>query len=243
MGMKVQATVFLSLIFCAAFTLHQDNLTPVSRLNVKTDTIFLKRRKSPDDNIIYIEKNRSSKFYKNLLNFNLDDQDREAYIENLHELNKVTKHYPKFSLPSFYRQWVSIYKYKHSYYSYTPADFGVANRRMVTDSTMCYSNMDGFFPEVIVSVVRVNSRTWNFTVRAENQIPRHVIIHIIKPKTKLAVWEDLPDWGSKDIRYGLYVPKEYAGNYDMIVNETSGDLPDELQFDKIDFKRLLKRKR
>lgn len=208
----------------------------------KHDTIFLKKRLSPDDNMIYIEKNRDSKFYKNLLNFDLDDQDGKEYIENLHELNKATKHYSKFKLPPFFKQWISIYEYKDSFYSYYPADFGVTNRRMVTDSTICYSNMDGFFLEAIISVTRPDSRTWNFTVRAENGISRHIIIHIINPQTKLAVWEALPDSISKNTRYHLYVPKEYADKYDMIVNYTTGDLPPEFEFDKTDFERLLEKR-
>ena len=65
-------------------------------------------------------------------------------------------------------------------------------------------------------------------------------IHFIDNKTKLTVWED--SGKGAPYSYGLFVPREYATKFDMIVNYTNGDLPDEFEFDKIDYSALLKQK-
>ncbi|MEB0303024.1 hypothetical protein, partial [Mucilaginibacter sp. 5C4] len=61
---------------------------------------------------------------------------------------------------------------------------------------------------------------------------------IIDPKNMVTVWEDtsLPF----DYRYTLYVAKEHAAKFDMVVNYSKMDKMPEFDFDKINYKKLIK---
>jgi len=213
------------------------NHTAAKSAHYGRDTIFLKKRLSPNDNIIFIEKNRESVFYRKLLDFNLDALDSNQYAQSRAELAQSVKHFIKHKLPELPGQWLPVNRYKQNYYLYYPADLGVAGRKMITDSTICSSHMDGIDPQAVMSVLKKDRYTWDFKVKSLAVGVYHIIIHIIDRKTKLAVWEEFDE---KQPRYELYVPVEYAKNFDMIVNYTDGDLPDEFEFDKIDFKAILK---
>jgi len=229
------------LLLCFISTKYQKATLPVSARNKKsTDTIFLRRERGKDFyHIIYIEKNRQSTFYTKLLDFKMDKQDTNAYIQNCRDLDEdLRKSVKKFRLFGFARQWLPVYKYKHKYYLYYPGDTGVENRKMITDSTICYSYMDGWFPYQMLSVKQRDNKSWTFGMSSFGKAKSTLNIHIIDNKTKLAVWED--NAMSTQYFYGLYIPREYAAEFDMIVNYTNGDLPDEFEFDKIDFKALLK---
>jgi hypothetical protein len=56
----------------------------------------------------------------------------------------------------------------------------------------------------------------------------------------IAVWEDLGQ--PLPYCYGLYIAREKANNFDMIVNYCAQNKVDEFEFDKIDYPALLKRK-
>jgi len=232
------------LLICLIGTRYRKDTSPGSKQTHKAeDTIFLLREAGKDcRHIIYVEKKRQSIFYTKLLDFKMDEPDTNAYIRNCRAFDKdLFKPVKKFRLFGFARQWLPVYKYKHKYYLYYPGDTGLENRKMVTDSTICYSNMDGWLPEQMLSVKNPDKNTWTFRMSSFNMARSTLIIHIIDNKTKLAVWED--DSIGGPYRFGLYVPREYAKNFDMIVNYTNGDLPDEFEFNKIDFKALLKGKK
>lgn len=228
------------LLVCLAGTRYRKDTSPGSKQTSKSDdTTFLLKEVGKDyRHIIYVEKNRQSTFYTKLLDFKMDEHDRNDYIQNCRDFDKdLRKPVKKFRLRGLPRQWLPVYKYEHKYYLYYPGDTGVENRKMITDSTICYSNMDGWFPQQILSVKNPDNKSWTFGM-FENADKLTLTIDIIDNKTKLAVWSD--NRASGPYGYGLYVPREYAAKFDMIVNYTNGDLPDEFEFDKIDFKALLK---
>jgi hypothetical protein len=238
----MKTLTFVGLLFlCFISTKYQQATSPASGRNKKsTDTIFLTRELGKDYyHIIYVEKNRRSIFYTQLLDFKMDEPDTNAYIQNCKDFDKdLCKPVKKFRLWGLARQWLPVYKYKHKYYLYYPGDTGLENRKMITDSTICYSNMDGWFPEQMLSVKQPDKKTWTFGISSFGRAKSTLTIHIIDGKTQLAVWED-GGIGRPD-RYGLYIPREYAAKFDMIVNYTNGDLPDEIEFDKINYNALLK---
>jgi len=240
--MKTYAFGTLLLISSFILKLPNRNGVPFGLSSNKVDTIFLKKRTSPGDNIVYIEQNRNSKFYKKILDFKLDTYDSAQFAQTRLDLEKqgVRYHNKKSALQGLPRKWVAVHRYKRSYHLYFPADFGVANRKMITDSTICYSNMDGFNPEAIVSLAKRGNNTWDFKVESAAGLSDHILIHIIDRKTMLAVWEK-PD--KYNPQFDLCVPAQNAKNFDMIVNDSNGELPDEFEFDPINFKQLLKHSR
>jgi hypothetical protein len=234
-------TLTALILVCLIGAKYPKDTSPGAKQTSKPgDTAFLLKEVGKDyRHIIYVEKNRQSIFYTKLLDFKMDQSDTNAYIQNCRAFDEdLRKPVKKFRLWGLARQWLPVYKYKGKYYLYYPGDTGVENRKMITDSTICYSNMDGWLPEQMLSVKQSDNKTWVFGMSSFGKAKSTLTIHIIDNKTKLAVWED--DNRSAAYRYGLYVPRDYAAKFDMVVNYTNGDLPDEFEFDKIDFKALLK---
>jgi len=139
------------------------------------------------------------------------------------------------SLP---RQWLPVYKHSGKYYLYSPGEDGAQGRLMVTDTTVCFMYLDGYYPEKILSATNDGSGNWRLSTFSATYGMHPVIVHTIDAKTHLAVWGNLY---KGDHRYNLYVPKEYAHNFDMVVNRERGNVKViEFNFDKIDFQKLLK---
>jgi len=241
--MKILTFAGLLLLYLIGIRYTKHKSLGLKQTSKPEDTIFLLKKTGKDyRHIIYVEKNRRSAFYTKLLDFKMDEQDTNSYIQNCRAFNKdLHKPVQKFKLSGLARQWLPVYSYKHKYYLYYPGDTGLENRKMITDSTICYSNMDGWFPEQMLSVKQPDNKTWAFGTSPGNAFKPTLTVHIIDNETKLTVWED--DNRSAAYRFGLYVPRDYAAKFDMIVNHTNGDLPDEFEFDKIDFKALLKGRR
>ena len=132
-----------------------------------------------------------------------------------------------------------LYLYKNNYYIYPGPESGAEGRVAVTDSTLNYWYMDGSYPEPFKSVEKLNKYTWRFEIDPNYNTAdlKKITIHIIDPKNKIAVWEDSSMKGNN--RYGLYIPKEYATNFDMVVNFCSETKPAPFIFDETDYESLL----
>jgi hypothetical protein len=216
--------------------------------DVQTDTIFISREKGKDYyHKVYIEQNRQSPFYKELTDFKMDKFELDEYEENCRELKKrFPAPLKKFNLQGLPKEWIPLYKYKGKYYVYYPSEEGNEGRRIITDSTMVYWFMDGPRPEPFLNAKRIQENIWYLSINSyfknmtafKNRPDAKLIIHIIDPKNKIAVWEDKSQ--PVDERYELYIPKEYAGNFDMVVNYCLQSKTGEFQFDTIDYAALLK---
>jgi len=229
------------LFLCLAGVGNHHGLSTISRhLNKVIDTVFLLKDHHADYyQVVYIERNRNSPEYKDLLDFRLDSNEKEEYRENCKDLYKHaligTKKYKMTSLP---RQWLPVYKHSGKYYLYSPGEDGAQGRLMVTDTTVCFMYLDGYYPEKILSATNDGSGNWRLSTFSATYGMHPVIVHTIDAKTHLAVWGNLY---KGDHRYNLYVPKEYAHNFDMVVNRERGNVKViEFNFDKIDFQKLLK---
>jgi hypothetical protein len=233
---------FAGLFFlCLAGAGNRHGVSTVSRrLNKLIDTVFLlKEHRADYYQVVYIERNRNSPEYKDLLDFRLDSNETEEYRENRKELYKHaligTKKYKMTGLPS---QWLPVYKHAGKYYLYSPSEEGAQGRLMLTDTTVCFMYLDGYYPEQILSVVSQGEKNWRLNVFSPISGRHRIIVRTIDPKTHLAVWGDLNKGNN---HYQLYVPGEYAYNFDMVVNRGGNFVKvSEFNFDKIDFQKLLK---
>jgi len=239
--MKI-STFIGSLFLClAGVKNHHRALTVPSHIGRSIDTAFLLKEHHADYyQVAYIEKNRNSAEYKGLLDFRLDSTENEEYRENCKALYKnAVRGSKKYKMTGLPRHWLPIYKHAGKYYLYSPSESGVEGRLMVTDTTVCFMYLDGYYPEIILAVTNQGDKNWRFNVFSPISGMHQIIVHTIDPKTHLAVWGDL---NRGDNRYNLYVPSEYANNFDMVVNRDRGDVKvTEFNFDKIDYKALLKR--
>jgi hypothetical protein len=240
------------LIITLLFILCQFNATIVrgqngadSKINTITnktihDTTFLLREKSKDYyHAIYIEHNRQSPYYNSLLDFKYNDYENKEYKEAYQSLKqKQPAPLKKYNLTGLPKQWVPLHRYKNKYYIYLPSDEGDMARRIITDSTLIYWYMEGPDPKPILSFKKLNDHTWFF--KADNFYltkTATLIIHLIDPVNKIAVFEDSS--APKGYRYSLYIPKENAKKFDLVVNYCATDKTPDFLFDKIDYAKLL----
>jgi len=99
--------------------------------------------------------------------------------------------------------------------------------------------MEGPIPAAISAVKSTGTNNWDISARAYyNEDILHTTINIIDPKNKIAVWTQTGYDGKK--YYQLFVPKENARNFDMIVSYCHDHKTREFDFDKIDYPALLK---
>jgi hypothetical protein len=169
----------------------------------------------------------------------LDSNENEEYRENCRDLyKKAIKSTKKYKMPGLPRQWLPVYQHANKYYLYSPSEEGTEGRLMLTDTTVCFMYMDGYYPEQILSATKKGVGNWRLSTFSATYGRHPIIVHTIDAKTHLAVWGDLY---KGDYHYNLYVPKEYANNFDMIVNRSRGNTKvNDFNFDSIDFTKLLK---
>jgi hypothetical protein len=168
----------------------------------------------------------------------MDKWERETYVSGLKEVKHPLAKTP--ALGGLPREWVPLYRYKGKYYIYSPSEAGNICRMIITDSTIVYWGMEGPTPEPIFQALKVKPNTWYVRSGAFyiNSKDSRLTIHLIDPVNKIAVWED----ASQPIgtRYNLYVAREKARNFDMVVNYCKENKEMEFMFDKINYPLLLK---
>jgi hypothetical protein len=239
--------IFITLLLVSFSSKHQTSIKSdeekALKINNKhNDTIFISREVTKNNYCAtYIEKNRQSDSYKDLLRFQMDSNEIVEYKQNYGAIKKYNPApYKVYDLFDFPKEWVPLYKYKNNYYVYPGSESGAEGRITVTDSTLNYWYMDGVYPEPFQSVQKLNKYTWSFKIPSQydNTTPKTIIIHIIDFKNMTSVWEDSSEKGHN--RYGLYIPKKYAMNFDMIVNFCSEIKAAPFIFDEPDYEALLK---
>jgi len=217
------------------------------RVLAKTDTIFISREFDTSANnyisyhAVYIEKNRNSRFYRRRLDFNMDWDDSSLYVDNLRDLKKHFKSFRKPRAEGLPKQWLPLNLYKGKYYIYFPSEWGEEDSKVLTDSTLVVTTIEGPWPQAILSLNKLNKSTWalkTYSPAWSDHAARRITIHIINPQSKMAVWEYMDETG--DNRYELCIPLAYAEHYDMVVNYCMQNRTGEFLFDSIDYKRLLK---
>ncbi|GGH13813.1 hypothetical protein [Mucilaginibacter phyllosphaerae] len=234
------------LILLAACKGPDKKAGPALKVPAKTtaaaDTAFIVKEKGKDFyHAVYIEKDRNARVYKALLDFKYDHNDSVAYKANYRVL-KIRNRKPlkKYDLEGLPNDWLPLNLYKGKYYLYAPCNWGNAGIRHLTDSTLNYYNADGPDPKPILDFKKQTDRKYNLVSMPFYQFVRssNITIYVIDPKNWITVWEDrsLP----LDYRYRLFVAKEHAASYDMIVNNCKTERTLEFDFEKVNFKKLIK---
>ena len=205
------------------------------------DTVFLHREITEDYyHAIYIDTTRQSKFYNRLTDFEFDKSDLQLYQGNYQ--------YVKGKLPNSFKpgkvdvpeHWIPVFHYKSNYYLYAPADWGNAGRRLINDSAFVYWYMDGPSPVPISNFKKLSENQYVLEIEPFNSSEKkqQLKIYTIDSETQLSVFEfsDEPE----QHRYQLYIPKENAKYFDMIVNYCDNQKQLEFKFDRIEFDKLIK---
>ncbi len=213
--------------------------------NKSGDTVFIKREISGDAKdaqyqvyqAVYIENNRTSKYYDRITDF-----DGKDYNENLRYLSDAFK--IKFHENNLYglpRKWCSLMEYKGLYYAYAPSEWGANYQFQINDSSITYYELDGGIVNALISVKKISARQYQLKMtrpERDNGVAKTNItttnIYIIDPVKKIAVFESdyWPD-------YQLMVPAENIKMFPLIVNHCATGKVDEFGGDQINYKALI----
>lgn len=203
------------------------------------DTIFIQRETADTPYAFYhaIFIDTGMEFQNQLTRFNFDKYDSATYFEQLTNLRPL-KH-NNVSLNSFPKKWVALYKLKGKYYLYTPSDFGNHFHFEITDSTTIDFTMEGPEPSRLDKISFV-SPTQVVIDRTNYWEGKYVVINLVDKAKGIAVFTFSRTNNSKDGRQVLMIDARKAHMFSTIVNYCPTDKQSEFDFDKIDFKSLLK---
>ncbi|MBX2972134.1 MAG: hypothetical protein KF797_03440 [Flavobacteriales bacterium] len=213
--------------------LGQDATAPFT-----ADTLFLLRDTTGPYHAIYIEKDRSSSYYRWLTDFSFREEESAAYRETLEHLtSNVERRHFSIDLP---RYWLPLYRHGDHFFLYAPSDHGNARKRIINDSTFVFWYMDGPFPRPILGMRRrpgPNTIELDLLSMNEQKPSDTMLIHMLDTTPTMVVFEFVGE--PEPHRYQLYTPVESANRFDLVVNH-SAQKQREYEFDAINYAELLK---
>lgn len=208
----------------------------------KKDTIVLLRKTSPygAKQVVYIDNNRKSWAYSRALKKDIDPGSFKMYLEKA--ASKYGATISKHALPDFTRTWYPLKVLKGHYYVYFPSDAGVNNWISVNDSTVIQNTAsDDIYPSVLDSVqILDNGAKINITMTDPLEGHTSLTIHIIDKGRGIAIVERP---GSNIYpRYQLMVDEKKFNRFPIVINHSPDERADEYEFDKVNYRDLLKKK-
>lgn len=191
---------------------------------------------------VYIDRNKNSEHRKMLTDFSFHEEDNKTYLSVKSSIEeKIPGSFNEQKMFDLPQNWLPLYQYKDKYYLYAPSDWGNAHRCIINSREFISWYMEGPYPFPFSSVKKLSNHQYILTVLNPFEsisFSTQIIIHIIDPATKLAVFE-YTDW-EDDYRYQLYVSVDHADSFDLVVNYCEDQKVMEFDFDKIDYAKLIK---
>ena len=226
-------------------TVYQnDIITTIKGHFIENDTTFFLKTyfkengKKYLNTQIYIEPNRESIRYKEIIARRQSDSDYQQ--KDLNSWNRLRQehHLPslqKVDLPDMPTEWISLHLYKEHFYVYSPCQIDVPNPRWLTDTVLIYDDMEPYFVE-IRKAEKQSPSLYHIELgrRGYDTIystPTQLYIHIIDTLNKISIWEHKNEGHT---HYELMIPTESAKNFDMIICDCL-NLDDELDFEEPNF--------
>jgi len=209
--------------------------------NQKDTTFLLKETVDGELHTIFIDNNKSSKFYPDILDFKFGRFDKESYTSSLDYLKEnnqpLIKKKPLIPLTT----WVTLKQYKGQLYAYHPCDFLFHFRQSINDTTFIDWTGEGPVANKIVNSKKIDSKTYEFHLVGIYDKEQKLTIHIIDNKKGIAVFEQLSS-NATDKRYYLMIAADKIKSVPIIVNYCPTQKQMELEFETPDYKTMLKSK-
>lgn len=202
------------------------------------DTSFIVRESNPEYyHAIFIDTNINSHFYNIIENNTYNPFDSITYYNAV----KYSKKSKKYILPDISKDWRLLHIYQGNHYLYAPGEWGYNYWVYINDSTFTeYVFGDGTQPNIIKSAKTIYKNLYEFELCNINRKKRKINVYIIDPQKQIAVFEDASIKG--DGRFTLMVAASHIRNFPIIVNYCKNQKCfDEFEFEKPDFKELLKK--
>jgi hypothetical protein len=181
---------------------------------VINDTLFLVNNA---DSKIYVERNLKSKQFSYLQDF--------SKFRNIKVFNK--------NLPN---QFLPLFVIKNKYYLSFPCDSNIP-RVLMTKDSIYYENGE-IIASKISSLKKVGHKTYKYLETDFLQQETIVIIKKINSKRGIYVFQKIDK--EKNVEYRLLVDSKKAEGIPIIINMCLKNRTKEFDFDKIEFRNLLK---
>lgn len=205
------------------------------------DTIFLKRwvMDTPyaSYHAIYIEKDTSSTMWKSVVSFEFNHFDSATFAEQKKKIGRLNKRIPGLSDQPL--RFVPLHVYKGKYYLYHPSDFYGHYRFELNNSYLLDFSGEGPYPNKVKQLTKVSKKHW-IIERSPHWTGSRVDIQwvdIEKGIVVLSFSKNNDSIGS--VKY-LMVDVQQAWRFPMIVNYCTTNREDEVEFDTIDFEKLIR---
>jgi hypothetical protein len=201
---------------------------------IASDTTFLlQESKKGIYHAIYIDNNKTSKYYDRISAFDFTKSELDDYKSSLENLKKDN---PKISANhtaiEFSKQWCSLHSFKDRFYVYAPSDY-ISNFKIAfSDTTYIEYFGDGPTGSFIHSFAKTDSNTFQFNLNSFGKSERIIKIHILDEMKGIAVFEE-------NANYSLMVRSDRIRMFPVIVNYCKSQKQLEFEFDKINFDKLL----
>lgn len=204
------------------------------------DTVFIKRiiadAPKPFYHAIFID--TTAKARQDLTSFAFNHFDSTLYFEQLANLKSLQLN--KVAVSSIFpRRWIALHSWQGKYYLYRPSDFGYHYRFELTDTTTIDFTMEGAEPSRLDAILFSSDN--KVKIHRINQWEgRQLTIVIVDREKGIAVFSFGPTRYTKAGYQLLMVDAARAHLFPVIVNYCKTNKQPEFEFDKIDFKTMLK---
>jgi len=188
-------------------------------------------------NVVFIESNKESRFYKKILNI-------PSMVPHTETISLVRDTFAipikRFGLKLIAKEWYPLYLYKNKYYLYFPSDPGETKWIKITDSIISELHFDPGVVESIITEVNKNKEVIDivFINRVEGRT--RLKVHVIDSKNEIAVFEKVD---SAQSIFTLMVAVDKIKQHPILVNYCIDSRVNEWNFDKIDFKKILRERK
>lgn len=206
------------------------------------DTLFIKRRIADTPyafyHAIYIDTSENSVFRNRITDYQFNQFDSTTYFDALTCLERPRLQRRFSPIKGLPRNWVPLFQYKGKYYTYHASDWCCIFRFRITDTTTIDHGVEGPEPSWIKRIL--DHGKGKFTIERSSLYGGDTVtIHIIDPKRGIAIlnFSSSPYTGGHQI---LMVDANRAYVFPTIVNYCVTNRMEELEFDSIDFSKLLK---
>lgn len=207
------------------------------------DTLFIKRRIADTPyalyHAIFIDTSKNSVFRNRITDYQFNEFDSTTYFDGLACLERPRQQRRFSSIKQLPRNWVPLFQYKGKYYTYHASDWCCIFRFRITDTTTMDHGVEGPEPSWIKQIK--DHGKGKFTIERSSLFGGDTVtIHIIDPKRGIAIlnFSSSPYTGGHQ---QLMVDANRAHLFPTIVNYCETDRMEEVEFDPIDFSKLLKK--
>lgn len=206
------------------------------------DTLFIKRTVADTPyafyHAIFIDTSKNSVFRNRITDYQFEKYDSTTYFGGLQCLERPRSIQKIPRLKSLPRNWVPLFQYQGKYYTYHASDWCCIFRFRITDTTTMDHGVEGPEPSWIKQI-KDHGRGMFTIERSSLYGGDTVTIHMIDSKRGIAIL----NFSSSRYTGGhqqLMVDANRAHLFPTIVNYCVTDRMEEVEFDRIDFSKLLK---